>query len=84
MSSKTGPKTVSTPAKYSPRERAEALSELIRRHDHLYYVLDQPEVSDEQYDAWYRELKSIEEAHLDLIRGTQNAATGSPEREGIE
>ncbi len=63
MSSKTG----STPANDSPRERAEALSELIRRHDHLYYVLDRPEVSDEKYDAWYRELRSIEEAHPELV-----------------
>lgn len=63
MSSKTGPKSGTD----TPRERAEALSALIRRHDHLYYVLDRPEVSDEQYDAWYRELKSIEEAHPDLV-----------------
>lgn len=62
MSSKTGPKH-RTP---TPRERAEALSALIRRHDHLYYVLDRPEVSDEQYDAWFRELKALEEAHPEL------------------
>jgi len=66
MSSKTGPKSGKTPGKETPRERAEALSALIRRHDHLYYVLDRPEVSDEKYDAWFRELVALEEAHPEL------------------
>jgi DNA ligase (NAD+) len=60
------PKSGKTPGKDTPRERAEALSALIRRHDHLYYVLDRPEVSDEKYDAWFRELKALEEAHPEL------------------
>ncbi|MEK7205594.1 MAG: hypothetical protein AAB254_08820, partial [candidate division NC10 bacterium] len=33
------------------RDRIERLRAEIRRHDHLYYVLDRPEVADEVYDA---------------------------------
>ena len=36
--------------------RAKALREAIRAHDHAYYVLDAPTVSDAEYDALYREL----------------------------
>jgi len=35
----------------------------IRRHDHLYYALDRPQIEDEEYDALYRELRALEEAH---------------------
>jgi len=47
--------------------RIQTLSDAIRRHDHLYYVLDQPEISDEAYDALVRELKALEEESPDLI-----------------
>ncbi|HEV7670053.1 MAG TPA: NAD-dependent DNA ligase LigA [Thermoanaerobaculia bacterium] len=67
MSPKTGVKTGKSPKTNSPRERAEALSALIRRADHLYYVLDRPEVSDDEYDSWFRELKALEEAHPELL-----------------
>src|SRR2546428_7972189 len=52
--------------------RVEELREMIRRHEHAYYVLDQPEVSDAQYDALFRELRQIEEDRPDL------RAPGSP------
>jgi len=35
----------------------------IRRHDHLYYVTDRPEISDSQYDRLFRELVELEQAH---------------------
>ncbi|MBV8199021.1 MAG: NAD-dependent DNA ligase LigA, partial [Acidobacteria bacterium] len=38
----------------------------IRHHDHLYYVRDAPEVSDEQYDRLYRELVALEESSPEL------------------
>ena len=47
-------------------EQIEALRETLRHHEYLYYVLDAPEVSDAQYDAWMRELRAFEEAHPDL------------------
>ncbi|MBT1076923.1 NAD-dependent DNA ligase LigA [Geobacter grbiciae] len=39
----------------------------IRRHDHLYYVLDRPELTDAEYDALYRELLKLEEEHPELV-----------------
>jgi DNA ligase (NAD+) len=50
-----------------PARRAEELRAELRRHEHLYYVLDAPEISDVQYDALMNELKAIEAAHPDLL-----------------
>ena len=50
-----------------PAVRAGDLRELIRRHEHAYYVLDQPEVSDAEYDALFLELRRIEETRPDLL-----------------
>jgi DNA ligase (NAD+) len=43
--------------------RRQALCREIRQHDYQYYVLNQPVVSDEAYDALFAELKQIEAAH---------------------
>jgi DNA ligase (NAD+) len=43
------------------------LRETLRYHEHLYYGLDAPEVSDAQYDIWMRELRALEDAHPELI-----------------
>jgi DNA ligase (NAD+) len=48
-------------------DRAAGLRALIRRHEHAYYVLDQPEVSDAEYDALFLELRHIEEERPDLL-----------------
>lgn len=42
------------------RKRIEQLRELIRFHNYRYYVLDQPEISDREYDSLYRELETLE------------------------
>ena len=47
--------------------RVEELRSLIRRHEHAYYVLDQPEVSDAEYDALFLELRRIEEERPALL-----------------
>ncbi len=39
----------------------------LRRHEHLYYVLDAPEITDAEYDALMNELKRIEAAHPELL-----------------
>jgi DNA ligase (NAD+) len=49
------------------KKRIEWLRTEIRRHDRLYYVLIQPEISDPQYDKLFTELKSLEEANPQLI-----------------
>ena len=38
----------------------------IRAHDHAYYVLAQPVISDQAYDRLYRELADLEKAFADL------------------
>ncbi|HXG45928.1 MAG TPA: NAD-dependent DNA ligase LigA [Gemmatimonadales bacterium] len=50
----------------APAARAEQLRKLIERANYAYYVLDAPEVSDEEYDAWMRELQELERAHPEL------------------
>jgi DNA ligase (NAD+) len=47
--------------------RLEELRRDIRRHEHLYYVLDQPEITDAQFDALFLELRQLEERHPGLI-----------------
>src|SRR5690625_4458398 len=47
--------------------RIDALRDTISDHNHRYYVLDAPTVSDAQYDALMRELQALEQAHPDLI-----------------
>ena len=47
--------------------RALALRQELQRHNHLYHVLDAPEVSDAQFDALLRELRELETAYPELI-----------------
>ena len=47
-------------------KRAEALREKLGRHNHLYYVLDEPEIGDDEYDALIDELRAIEAEHPEL------------------
>jgi len=48
-------------------ERLEELRREIRRHEHLYYVLDQPELTDAQFDAMFLELRQLDEEHPVLV-----------------
>ena len=50
-----------------PKKRHAVLAEGICRHDHAYYVLAKPSISDLEYDRLYRELLDLEEAHPDLL-----------------
>ena len=49
------------------KKRIEQLREQIRRHDYLYYVLNQPKISDRQYDSLFAQLKELEQANPQLI-----------------
>ncbi|MFC1761739.1 NAD-dependent DNA ligase LigA [Planctomycetota bacterium] len=49
------------------QNRIKQLRREIRRHDHQYYVLAQPLLSDIQYDMLYAELQSLESQHPELI-----------------
>ncbi len=47
--------------------RVEELRALIRKYDYHYYVLNQPLVSDPEYDKLFRELKELEAQHPELV-----------------
>ena len=48
------------------RERHEVLAGEVRYHDHRYYVLDDPEFEDSEYDRLFRELLTLEEKYPSL------------------
>lgn len=74
---------MATRAKDIARE-AEALREEIRRHEHLYYVLDAPEVSDAEFDRLTQELKQLEAAHPELVTpDSPTQRVGGKPREGF-
>jgi len=49
------------------QQRLDELREQVDHHLHRYHVLDEPEISDAEYDRLYDELKALEEEHPDLI-----------------
>ena len=48
-------------------KKLDALREKIRHHEYLYYVLDQPSISDAEFDDLMRELKRLEAEHPTLV-----------------
>ncbi|MDF2463401.1 MAG: NAD-dependent ligase LigA [Ramlibacter sp.] len=49
------------------QERVDALRELLHHHAHRYYVLDEPEIPDAEYDRLFRELQELEAQHPELL-----------------
>jgi len=49
------------------KKQIEQLRSEIRRHDYLYYVLNQPKISDRQYDKLFAELKKLEQANPQFV-----------------
>ena len=54
--------------KQTAENRINELVELLNHHAYLYYVLDQNEIEDYEYDALQRELKGLEEQFPELVR----------------
>ena len=50
-----------------PAARAAELREQLKQHDYRYYVLDDPSVSDAEYDRLMAELRALEAAHPELV-----------------
>ena len=70
-------------AKNAERE-IEDLREELRRHEHLYYVLDQPEISDAEYDRMIRELQELEAKHPEFLTpDSPTQRVGGKPREGF-
>jgi len=53
--------------KVEAEKRIQELRELINHHNHLYYVLDRPEISDAEYDKLMRELIALESQFPELV-----------------
>lgn len=51
----------------SPQEQIQSLRDQVNRHNHLYHVLDCPEIDDATYDQLYRQLVTLEQEHPHLI-----------------
>ncbi len=51
----------------SAQKKIEHLRRQIRRNDYLYYVLNQPEITDRQYDSLFAQLKKLEQQQPELI-----------------
>jgi DNA ligase (NAD+) len=67
-----------------PAQQIERLREKIRYHEHRYYVLDDPEISDADYDVLMNELKAIEAANPSLITSdSPTQRVGGKPREGF-
>jgi DNA ligase (NAD+) len=67
------------PVVTNPADRIEELRRLVEHHNHRYHVLDDPEISDADYDALVRELRDVEDAHPELAAATSPTQTvGAP------
>jgi DNA ligase (NAD+) len=65
-------------------KKIESLREKIRHHEHLYYVLDHPEISDSEYDKLMQALQKAEAEHPELIRpDSPTQRVGGKPREGF-
>ncbi len=68
----------------SPEQRAAELRAEIEHHEHAYYVLDKPDISDAQYDALVNLLKALEAEHPELVTPeSPTQRVGGKPREGF-
>jgi len=66
-------------------KKIESLREDIRRHDYLYYVLDDPKISDASYDKLMNQLKALEAEHPELVTAdSPTQRVGGKPRAGFE
>jgi len=68
----------------SPTTKHAALLAQIAHHDHAYYTLDAPSVTDAEYDALFRALRALEAAHPELVTAASpTQRVGGQVREGF-
>src|SRR5437016_13587652 len=71
-------------AKASPANQIDSLRTEVRKHEHLYYVLDAPEITDAEYDRLMLDLKALEAAHPELVTpDSPTQRVGGKPREGF-
>src|ERR1035441_3518087 len=67
-----------------PAVQIEQLSKELRHHEHQYYVLDAPEITDGEYDELMRRLQSLEALHPELLTpDSPTQRVGGKPREGF-
>src|SRR5215212_9666766 len=67
------------------QKRLDELREQVEHHLHRYHVLDEPEISDAEYDRLFDELKALEEEHPDLIiSSSPTQRVGAPPSERFQ
>ena len=78
-------------SKAGPLKKRDAAKEIahlrdeIRRHEYLYYVVDDPELSDAAFDRLMNRLKELEAAHPDLVTpDSPTQRVGGAPREGFQ
>jgi DNA ligase (NAD+) len=72
------------PALKDVEKKIEALREKIRHHEHLYYVLDDPTISDAEFDQLMQQLKTLESEHPSLVTpDSPTQRVGGKPREGF-
>jgi len=65
-------------------KKIESLREKIRHHEYLYYVVDNPEISDAEFDKLMRQLKELEAEHPELVTAdSPTQRVGGKPREGF-
>jgi DNA ligase (NAD+) len=65
-------------------QKIEGLREKVRYHEHLYYVLDNPEISDTEFDKLMQQLQQLEAEHPTLITpDSPTQRVGGKPREGF-
>ncbi len=75
----------SKPAREDVAREIEALREKIRYHEYRYYVLDEPEISDAEFDRLMARLRELEAAHPELVTpDSPTQRVGGAPREGFE
>jgi DNA ligase (NAD+) len=72
-------------AKAAVKGEIEKLREKLRHHEYLYYVADEPEISDAAYDRLMNSLKELEATHPELVTAdSPTVRVGGTPREGFQ
>src|SRR5215470_6472465 len=73
------------PSRKPLEAKIEKLREKIQHHEHLYYVLDAPDISDAEFDRLMNELKQLESEHPELVTpDSPTQRVGGKPRKGFE
>ena len=67
-----------------PAAEINKLRDELRHHEHQYYVLDQPEITDAEYDMLMHRLQALESQHPELLTSdSPSQRVGGKPREGV-